>query len=77
MKIKLAQCATALLFLAGFDGQRATLTVGRGGLPWNDLTDSAGLCGAPVVGVLSAVVGVVLVTGLAGCERLWSGAWNV
>lgn len=44
------------------------LTVGRGGLLSNDLTDGTGLGGGATLGVFS--VGVMDVTGLAGCERL-------
>jgi hypothetical protein len=51
------------------------LTVGSGGLLWNDLIEVVGLRGGIVLEAFS--VGVTDVTGLTGWERLCSGAWNV
>ena len=51
------------------------LTVGSGGLFGLDLIEVVGLLGGKVLLLLS--VGVIDVTGLTGCERLCSGAWNV
>lgn len=48
-------------------------TIGKGGLE-RDLIDAAGLLGGTIFDVVS--VGVE-VTGLAGCDRVCSGAWNV
>lgn len=49
--------------------------VGSGGLD-KLFIDNDGLLGG-IVFVLVSLVGVIEVTGLAGCDRLCSGAWNV
>lgn len=50
------------------------LTVGKGGLD-RLFMDSEGLLGG-ITDFISPV-GVTVVTGLAGCDKLCSGAWNV
>lgn len=51
------------------------LTVGNGGLD-RLFIDKDGLFGGIVI-AFDSDVGVIVVTGLDGCDKLCSGAWNV
>lgn len=70
----LTPCAIVLAGTLGPLGRsRDEHLIGKGGLE-RDLIDAAGLLGGTIFDVVS--VGVE-VTGLAGCDRVCSGAWNV